>query len=90
MTPTEPTTGRGELIVFAKDQPEYIPLPARVDGHEVVTEWTLTEKERQAILRGENVRLTIMVYPTKCEACGTVRGGRLQPVMLAVTSEVEA
>lgn len=38
-------------VVFAKDQPEYIPLPAHrtVEG-EVITCWALTWRERFALL----------------------------------------
>ena len=41
MTPVEPTVVEGSsLIVFAVDQPEYIPLPASVDSDGLVmTEW---------------------------------------------------
>lgn len=64
-------------VVFAKDQPEYAPLPAVVypDGT-VLTEWRLTDEERTRIARGENLRLWIWT------------GHRpLQPVQLEVTSE---
>lgn len=64
-------------ITFAKDQPEYTPLPALVypDG-KVLTEWTFTDEERAAIARGENVRLWVWTF-----------GHPLQPVALEVTSE---
>ena len=43
-------------VVFAKDQPEYIPLPALVfeDG-KIMTEWSLTETERLRLIAGERV-----------------------------------
>jgi hypothetical protein len=64
-------------VTFAKDQPQYEPLPALIlqDGA-VLTEWELTEEERAAIARGENIRLWI--WP-----CGRP----LQPVMLTLTDE---
>lgn len=66
-----------QLVVFAKDQAEYVPLPALVfpDG-KVLTEWALTEDERAAIGRGENLRLWIWTF-----------GRPLQPVALDVTDE---
>lgn len=79
MTPVEPTTGIGRPVIYAKDQPEYIPLPARktADGR-VITEWTLTEEERQRVALGENVRVTLLTFNQP-----------LQPVMLEITSEQE-
>lgn len=68
--------GDAKAVVFAKDQPEYIPLPAVVypDG-KILTEWQPTEDERQRLARGEHVRLWIWTF-----------GKPLQPVMLEVTS----
>lgn len=64
-------------VTFAKDQPEYSPLPALLypDG-KVLTEWTFTEEERQRIARGENLRLWIWTF-----------GKALQPVALEITNE---
>jgi hypothetical protein len=81
-------TDGATLIVIAKDQPEYIPLPALVfpDG-KVLTEWSLSEEERAAIARGENLRLWVWVFPRRCAHCGAVEAGKLQPVLLDVTDE---
>ena len=77
MTPVEPTTLIGNPVVYAKDQPEYIPLPARkTDDGSVITEWTLTEEERDRIARGENIRLTLLTFNQP-----------LQPIRLEITSE---
>jgi hypothetical protein len=67
-------------VVFAKDQPEYEPLPALIfsDG-KVLTEWQLTEEERARILAGENIRLWIWT-------CGQP----LQPVALEITGKDDA
>lgn len=64
-------------VVIAKDQPQYRPLPALLftDG-KIMTEWQLTEEERERILRGENIRLWIWTH-----------GRPLQPVAIEVTSE---
>lgn len=78
MDPVEQVEAEGTtLVTFAKDQPEYIPLPALVypDG-KVLTEWKPTEAERAAIAAGENIRLWIWTF-----------GKPLQPVALTVTSE---
>lgn len=63
-------------VIFAKDQPEYMPLPALVfpDG-KICTEWRLTEDERARIQTGENIRLWIWNF-----------GHPLQPVALEVTT----
>jgi hypothetical protein len=75
----EPLGGQGgaRYVVIAKDQPEYVPLPALVhpDGR-VVTEWEPTEEERAALVRGERVRLTTWTF-----------GLPLQPVLLEITEE---
>ena len=65
------------FTILAEDQPEYMPLPALVfqDG-KVLTEWTLTDEERSAIWRGENIRLWVWTF-----------GETMQPVALEVTSE---
>lgn len=78
------------LVVIAKDQPEYIPLPSLVfeDG-KVLTEWRPTEAERAALARGENIRLWCWVFPRQCPACRHVEVGKLQPVALTVTGEQE-
>lgn len=79
MTPVAPTTLAGTPVVFAEDQPQYQPLPARrtKDGR-VITEWELTEAERLRIAHGENVRLTILTF-----------NDPLQPVLVEITCEDE-
>jgi len=77
MTPVTPTTGVGSPVVYAEDQPEYIPLPARkTDDGRVITEWSLTEEERLRIAHGENIRLTLLTFNQP-----------LQPVLIEVTAE---
>ena len=50
-------------IVFAKDQPEYIPLPAlKFQDGLVVTRWGLSWKERLTILLGGSVYLGLLTY----------------------------
>lgn len=45
-------------VVFAKDQPEYIPLRALVspdDEKAVLTRWTLTSEQRAAVCDGADI-----------------------------------
>lgn len=75
MTPVEPRPREGaEAVVFAKDQPEYIPLPANVtpDGL-VMTEWEPTATELAHLCAGARVRLWVWTA-----------GHPLQPVALDV------
>ena len=59
MQPVEPPMHTGaHLVVFAKDQKPYIPLPASVDAQGLVmTEWEPTEEERERIFMGGRIRL---------------------------------
>ena len=79
MVPIAPTCARGRAVIFAEDQPESLPLPAQIceDGR-VITEWRLTEDERQRIRRGENLRLSLYTF-----------GAPLPPVRLDVTTPEE-
>lgn len=77
MIPIEPTTLIGDPVVYAKDQYEYSPLPARkTEEGRVITEWSLTDEERRRIAHGENIRLTLLTFNRP-----------LQPIILEVTSE---
>ena len=75
MKPVEPREREGATpVVFAKDQPEYIPLPSNVtpDGL-VMTEWEPTALELAHLAAGARVRLWIWTH-----------GNPLQPVALDV------
>lgn len=74
-TPASPTIPGTKLpqVIYAKDQPQYIPLPCwRSPDGLVVTRWRLTLKERfLAFLKGD-VYLSIMTFnqllqPTRIE-----------------------
>lgn len=75
MTPISPIVKGFEHleVVFAKNQPEYIPLPALPvdDSQRIITRWKLTWKERVAILFGRHIFLWVSTF-----------GNKLQPVML--------
>ncbi len=63
-------------IVYAKDQPEYRPLRAlqsMKSSGGVLSRWTLTEEQREAIANGEDIYLEILTFQ-----------GPLQPVLLFV------
>ncbi len=69
-----------EEVVFAKDQPEYIPLrtltyetyPNSGDIR-VMSRWTLTSEQRKAVSEGADIFLTCLTF-----------GRPLQPVTLAI------
>lgn len=59
-------------VVFAKDQPEYIPLPAFKTGDGmVITRWSLTWRERIRVLFSGSIWLSVLTF-----------NGPLQPVKL--------
>lgn len=50
-------------IVFGRDQPEYLPLPAVVTPlRQVITRWTPSREERLAILEGKDIFVSIWAY----------------------------
>lgn len=69
----------GTEVVYAKDQPEYIPLPAiRFPAQEglVVTRWTFTSEERDAIYDGADLYLATWTFNQP-----------LQPLLLTTSPE---
>lgn len=63
MTPMTPEARPGALaVVFAKDQPQYKPLPANVAFPYVETKWKLTWKERFTMLLRGTLYLTVMTF----------------------------
>jgi hypothetical protein len=75
--PVEPKSISGyRRVVYAENQPQYVPLPAYQGPHpehEVVTEWELTEDELGQLVHGGRVRLRLWTF-----------GHPLQPVKLEV------
>lgn len=57
------------FVEIAKDQPEYLPLPARVDNGKVITCWKFTFKERLKILFTGSLFLSLFTF-----------GNPLQPI----------
>lgn len=63
-------------VVFAKNQPEYIPLRCSVGPmpeRRCTSRWTLTDEQRQAILDGADIYLTLLTF-----------GGPLQPILIGI------
>lgn len=62
ITPVVPGSNTPE-VVYAKDQPEYIPLPAhRTDDGLVVTRWGLSIGERLRLLLGGSIWLSVLTF----------------------------
>ena len=73
MTPVVPGCTTPE-VVYAKDQPEYIPLPShRTDDGTVITRWKLSIRERIRLLIGGSLWLSVLTFnhplqPVKLDA----------------------
>ena len=61
--PMMPIEFAGQNVVFAKDQPEYLPLPAMrtLDG-EVTSCWGMTWRERLRVLWTRRVYITLLTF----------------------------
>ncbi len=88
MTPVEPAVHDGaKLVVFAKNQPEYIPLPASVDPNGVVmTEWGPTAEELDRLLCGGRIRLWLhrAIGVETCPRCAADVPRLLNPMNIEV------
>lgn len=61
-------------VIKAKDQPQYQALPSiHTPSGTVITRWALTDEERQRLVDGEDLYLTIRTFNSP-----------LQPVFLGV------
>jgi hypothetical protein len=82
MQPESPVIPGQEEMVFAKDQPEYNPLPAiRLEGRqgEVITRWKPRAEELAALAAGASIYLHLWTF-----------GAPLQPILLTVATPEEA
>ena len=64
-------------VVYAKDQPEYIPLRTLVSSgpdRKVLSRWTFTDAQREAIAKGADVFLELSTF-----------GRPLQPIRMIVS-----
>lgn len=69
----KPVEFTGHNVVFAKDQPEYQPLPAlRIPGvqGEIISCWELTDDEVEVIARTKRLYLSQLTF-----------NGPLQPIL---------
>jgi hypothetical protein len=83
MHPVSPVVGKRNYeaveTVYAKDQPEYQPLPSlRLPDGKVLTRWKASWQERLRILFTGNVYLTMLTFNKK-----------LQPVMVDTKPDEE-
>lgn len=65
MSPAEPVEcpEGSRRVTYAKDQPQYLPLPAVVDPSGVVTtEWELTVEELETLMVGGRLRLHLHTF----------------------------
>jgi hypothetical protein len=92
VNPTEPilsphnTPPGTRRVVYAEDQPEYLPLPSQKtpDGR-VVSAWTLDENELLLVAMEVPVYLTLHTFNyTQCPQCGACNPATLQPILLTV------
>ena len=52
----KPIKFKGQNVIFAKDQPEYIPLPAlKMPDGEIITCWELSDEELEKITKNKDV-----------------------------------
>ena len=57
-------------VVYAKDQPEYLPLPSlRTKSGHVGARWALTDEERALIAEGADVFLTLWTFNHPLQPC---------------------
>ena len=66
MRPIEPELHeKAHRVIFAKNQPPFIPLPASVDSDgTVMTEWIFSAEDLAALMRGGKLRLWILYTTT--------------------------
>lgn len=59
----KPIEFKEQNVVFAKDQPEYIPLPAhKLPDGTIVTVWELTDEEIETLRRTKKLHLNVMTF----------------------------
>lgn len=94
MTPIDPLTRERAIpngwrhFVYAKDQPQYLPLPVvkSTDG-DVVSCWQLSARERLALLFGGRVWLTLKTFNDPLQPTRMRVGRRLSVVPLHRTEQ---
>jgi len=81
MEPVSPVVpGNDEFeVCYAKNQPEYLPLPALGTEHAMLTRWRLTDDERKRLAEGGDLFIAVMHF-----------GHKLQPLMPMVVTPEDA
>jgi len=73
----KPVTFPGVNVIIAKDQPEYLPLPAIVlEGGEVITCWELSDEELLQLIDTKRIYLSQLTFSSP-----------LQPILPSVNLE---
>lgn len=62
-------------VIFAKDQPEYNPLPALTDGESVITKWKLTDADIKKIFDTREIYIKVLTF-----------GSPLQPILVTTNA----
>ena len=60
-----PTKFEGQNVVYAENQPEYLPLPAmqlQDEGGTVITCWELSDDELKEVVKNKKVYLSMMTF----------------------------
>ena len=77
MEPTSPIVNgmENEEIVYAKDQPQYVPLPVLKSRKEdrdgrILMRWQFNEQERVAIANGADLVVSILTYQQPLQPLG--------------------
>ncbi len=68
-------------VIYAKDQPQYIPLRTLVSSgpeKRVISRWTLTDEQRKAVAEGADIFLMLLTF-----------GNPLQPIQIALGDGTE-
>jgi hypothetical protein len=82
MQPTTPVLAeefQDKEVVYAKDQPEYNPLPTlRNQDGVVLSRWKLTEAERKAVAEGADILLSLHTFNQP-----------LQPILMEVITSAD-
>jgi hypothetical protein len=62
VSPVIPSINSDEII-YAKDQPEYLPLPAvKLEDGTILTRWELSEEEKRLILEQGYIYLEVLTF----------------------------
>lgn len=81
MEPVQPVVpGNEEFeVVYAKNDPDYLPLPVLRTEHAMLSRWRLTDEERAYIAAGGDLFICVLHF-----------GEKLQPIMPIAKSAEEA